>query len=64
VAVMATFIDLHQSQQLILVNVEAVQSVMPSRGGQPGAQLFFTDGSVIDVDENVTDIQGLVILAR
>jgi hypothetical protein len=44
---MATFIDLHQSQQLILVNVEAVQSVVPVYGGQPGAQLFFTDGSHI-----------------
>ena len=54
---MATFIDLHQSQQLILVNVEIVQSVMPPHAGQPGARLFFTDGSEIEVDENVTDIE-------
>jgi len=26
---MATFIDLHQGQQLILINVEAMQSVVP-----------------------------------
>jgi hypothetical protein len=29
---MASFIDLHQGQKLILVNVEAVQSVVPHQG--------------------------------
>jgi hypothetical protein len=57
---MATFIDLHQGQQLILINVESVQSVGAIYGCQPGARLFFTDGSQIEVDENVTDIQELV----
>jgi hypothetical protein len=56
---MATFIDLHQGQPLILINVEAVQSVVPL--WEPArCTPFFTDGAQIEVDENVTDIQELV----
>jgi hypothetical protein len=57
---MATFIDLHQSQKLILVNVEAVQTVAPHLSGRPGAQVIFHDGTGIEVDENVEDIQSLI----
>jgi hypothetical protein len=57
---MATFIDLHQSKKLILVNVEVMQTVAPPMGGRPGAEVIFTDGSQIEVDETVEDIQGLL----
>jgi hypothetical protein len=43
-----------------MVNVEALQSVVPQHGGQPGARRFFTDGSQIEVDENVTEIEALL----
>jgi hypothetical protein len=59
-AVMATFIDLHQSQQLILVNVEAVQTVAPHLSGRPGAEVIFTNGTGIEVDETVEGIEALL----
>jgi hypothetical protein len=57
----AAFVSLHQSQQLILLNVEAIQAVVSSVApGTGGAEIRFSDGTAINVDESVQDIEALL----
>jgi hypothetical protein len=58
---MAAFVSLHQSKQLILLNVEAIQIVTPVPAYRAtGSEIRLTDGTAISVDESVQDIEALL----
>ena len=58
---MAAFISLHQQQHLILINIETVQAVTPMLLYRTnGSEIRFTDGTPINVDESVQEIEGLL----
>jgi hypothetical protein len=54
---MASFVSLHQQQTLFLINVETVQAVVPKRDGGPGAEIMFSDETLLGADETVEEIE-------
>jgi hypothetical protein len=57
--VMASFIQLHQGQRLVLVNLDQVKAIT-SKESQPDSRVLFSDGSEIDVDEVLADIATMI----
>jgi hypothetical protein len=54
--VMATFIQLHQGQRVVLVNLDQVK-VIATKKLKTGSEVLFSDSTEIDVDEVLADIE-------
>jgi hypothetical protein len=53
---MATFIQLHQGQRVVLVNLDQVK-VIATKKLKTGSEVLFSDSTEIDVDEVLADIE-------
>jgi hypothetical protein len=56
-----SFVQLHQGQRLVLINLDQVKAIT-SKESQPGSRMLFSDGSEIDVDEVLADIETMIRL--
>jgi hypothetical protein len=56
---MANFIQLSQGPMAVLVNLDQVKAIT-AKESRPGSRMLFSDGSEIDFDEVLADIETMI----